>query len=337
MGLLMETQIPLVSIIIPVYNSSSFLLKTLFSLEEQTYKNYEIIFINDGSTDNSNDILEEYKRKKSNINLYYQNNSGVSVARNKGIELSKGEFITFLDSDDFYSPTFLEKLVSKQKQKNADLVYCGYNRIGNSGKLTMIPCPFKEGKILDSYLQKNGYFHFSGMLIRKKILLNYSINFEAGCNLSEDLLFTVKLLSKFNCYCVKEHLFNYVQRTGSIMCSNWSDAKWISDIQGRQKILNYLKDNYNKKDKQEILNLAMGCFFQREISYLIYCVKMMKYNRIKHYLSNNDFFYHAKKIGNYKLSKKDWKKYKIISKNNKAIWFCYTLYYRFFRLNLKIF
>ncbi|WP_143425821.1 glycosyltransferase family 2 protein, partial [Gilliamella sp. wkB171] len=335
--LLMENKIPLVSIIIPVYNSSSFILKTLNSLQKQTYENYEIIIINDGSTDNTNDILEEYNKKNCNVTLYYQKNSGVSVARNKGIELSKGEFITFLDSDDIYLPSFLEKLVSKQIQTNADLVYCGYNRISDSGKLTVIPCSFKEGNILDSYLQKNGYFHFSSILIRKNILLKYSINFEAGCNLSEDLLFTVKLLSNFNCFSVKEHLFNYVQRVGSVMCSSWSDEKWIYDIQGRQKILNYLMDNYNKKDKQEIINLAMAWVVRREISYLIDCVRMMKYNQIKHYLSNSDFYNHAKNIDNSKLTKKDWKKYKIISKNNKAIWFFYTLYYRIFRLNLKIF
>ncbi|MWN05768.1 glycosyltransferase family 2 protein [Gilliamella sp. Pas-s95] len=333
----MKKKMPLISIIIPVYNSSQFILSTLASLEAQSYNNYEIILINDGSTDNSLDILENYKKKHNNVILYNQKNSGVSVARNKGIELSNGEFITFLDSDDTYSPKFLEKILCRQKEENADLVYCGYNIISASGKLKAVPCLFKEGYILNFYLQRNGYFHFSGMLIRKKILLEKQIYFEIDRNISEDLLFTVQLLNNCNCYCVKENLFNYIQHSGSVMSSAWSENKWLSDIEGRKHILFYLVNNYDKNDKQEILKLASACIFQREISYLIDCVKKMKYKNIKYYLEYSDFNEKARLFEKDKLNKKDWEKFKIINRNNKMIWFLYTLYYRIFRLNVKFF
>ncbi len=319
----------------PVYNSSLFVLDTLASLQAQSYKNYEIIIINDGSTDNSIEILKEYQRGHNNIILYSQENSGVSMARNKGIALAHGEFLTFIDSDDTYSPNFLEKMVLRQNEKNADLVYCGYNRISSTGKRIIMPCSFREGSILDSYLQRNGYFHFSGMLIRKTILIDNFIYFEKERMISEDLLFTVKLLNKSDCYCVKEHLFNYVQRSGSIMSCSWSKDKWLSDIEGRQQILCYLINNYHKKDKQEILKLASACVFQREISYMIDCIKKLKYKEINNYLLNTNFNEKEQLFDEGRLNNKDKKKFLIIKKNNHIIWFFYTLYYRFLRFNLK--
>ncbi|MWN31263.1 MULTISPECIES: glycosyltransferase family 2 protein [unclassified Gilliamella] len=329
----MEIEMPLVSIIIPVYNSSKFILATLASLENQSYNNYEIILINDGSTDNSHNILENYKKKHNNVILYNQKNRGVSVARNKGIELSNGEFITFLDSDDTYSPNYLEKLLRRQKEENADLVYCGYNIIKNSDKSTVVPCLFKEGNILNFYLQRNGYFHFSGMLIRKNILLEKQIYFEVGRSISEDLLFTVQLLNNANCYCVKEHLFNYIQRPDSVMSSSWSKNKWLSDIKGREKILLYLTNNYDKNNKKEVLQLASEFIFQREISYMIDCIKKWKYKEINNYLIESNFIKKEQLFQEGKLNKKDKKKFLIIKKKNYVIWFFYTLYYRFLRFN----
>lgn len=325
---------PLISIIIPVYNASKFLSNTLNFLELQSYKNFEIIIINDGSTDNSYEILKEFQTKNSNTVIYNQNNKGVSAARNKGIELSKGKFITFLDSDDYFSPYFLEKMLLRQKETNADLIYCGYNRVNSSGKKQLMPCHFKEGNILIDYLDKNGYFHFSGMLINKKILIDNSINFEIKCDIAEDLLFTVKLLSNFQCFCIKEHLFNYVQRTNSVMSSPWTQNKWLSDINVRRNILSYLIKSYNKGDKEKVLKLASISIFLREISYLIDCLKNFKYKKIKNYISETDFFVKENLIEKTKCYNKDRKKFLIIKRNNYIIWFFYTLYYRLFRFRL---
>ena len=322
---------PLISIIIPVYNASKFILNTLNILESQSYKNFEIIIINDGSTDNSLEILNEFQRKNSNIIIYNQNNKGVSEARNKGIELSKGKFVTFLDSDDYFYPYFLEKMILIQKETNADLIYCGYNRINSSGKKQTMPCHFKEGNILINYLDKKGYFHFSGMLINKKILIDNSINFEINCDIAEDLLFTVKLLSNFQCFCIREHLFNYVQRTNSVMSSPWTQNEWLSDINVRKDILSYLIKNYNKDDKEKVLELASISVFLREISYLIDCLKNFKYKKIKNYIKETDFFAKEKYVEKTEFNNKDRKKFLIIKRDSNIIWFFYTLYYRFFR------
>ena len=336
----MKKKHPLISIVVPVYNSRLYIQHTLDSLDAQTYKNFEIIFIDDGSTDRTIDLLIEYKNKRNNISIYQQVNSGVSAARNKGIELSSGDFVTFLDSDDSYSSNYLEKMILRLQETNSDIVYCGYNEYyfsENKNKSKKISCLFLEGNVLKSYFQYNGYFHLSGILIRRKILLEKNISFEVGQNISEDLLFTVKLLSQLDFYCVKEHLFYYSKRVGSVMFSNWSDNKWLTDIIGRKKILTYLTKDYHKEDRSEVLELASRYVFQRELSYLIDCIKKMKYEKIKCYIKNNDMLLIECSLHKYKLNKKDINKFRIIKKNNKLIWFLYTIYYRFFRLNIKIF
>jgi len=333
----MKNDLPLISIIIPVYNSSEFILNTLLSLETQSYKNFEIIIINDGSTDNSLDIIDSYRKKAKNLILYTQINSGVSVARNKGIELANGEFVVFLDSDDCYIENFLEKMLDKQRRMNADLIYCGYNKINKFGDIKKIPCLFKEGRILKSYLEKDGYFHFSGMLIRRKVLFDKDIRFEEQQTISEDLLFTVKLLNHFECYCVKEYLFNYVERIGSTMTSSWSDKEWMIDINGRKKILHYLKHNYSKRDKRDVIQLSTLNILQREISYLIDCIKRMRYEKVKSYLRDDDFVNRIKMLKKNKLRRRDEIKLKILERNNTFVWFIYTIYYRFFRFRIKLF
>ena len=131
---------PLVSIIIPCFNCSVFVNEALESAINQTYKNKEIIVVNDGSTDNSQDILEQYK----NIHIIQQKNKGVSEARNSAIRLSKGEFIAFLDSDDYWDTDFLVEMVKQAKKTGTKLVYCGWEHVGNYIQAPFIPPDYES-------------------------------------------------------------------------------------------------------------------------------------------------------------------------------------------------
>lgn len=113
----------LVSIIVPVYNVENFLEETIASILNQSYKNYEVIFINDGSTDNSADIINSYISSFESVKLINQKNSGLSIARNVGIDASSGEYIYFFDSDDLLEPTALESCVSLMRKKNLDMLF----------------------------------------------------------------------------------------------------------------------------------------------------------------------------------------------------------------------
>ena len=111
-----------VSIIIPVYNTAKYLEDCLESASEQTLKDIEIIIVNDDSTDNSEDIIKKFCDKDNRFNYFKQTHKGVSSARNKGIELAKGEYIFFLDSDDIVAEDYFEKLYTNARKYNSDLV-----------------------------------------------------------------------------------------------------------------------------------------------------------------------------------------------------------------------
>lgn len=118
-----------VSLVIPVYNTSKYLEKCLDSILVQSFSDFEVICVDDGSTDDSVQIIELYQEKDSRIKLIKEAHNGVGNARNRGLEFSKGEFIQFLDSDDFFEPNMLEKMYDSAMQNSADMVVCSAQRV----------------------------------------------------------------------------------------------------------------------------------------------------------------------------------------------------------------
>ena len=121
-----ETHTPVISVIIPVYNVEKYVGKCLSSLVEQTFRDFEIIAVNDGSTDASPEILRHFERKYENITVVDQSNAGMSQARNAGMKLARGEYLAFVDSDDYVAPTYLEELHDACVQFDADISCCYY-------------------------------------------------------------------------------------------------------------------------------------------------------------------------------------------------------------------
>lgn len=116
---------PFISIIIPVYNTEEYISDCLDSILSQTYKNFEVIIVDDGSTDNSFNIVKNYQKNNDNITVLHIGNSGVSAARNLGIQLAKGEFLFFVDSDDTLYDHCLLSFVNEYTDKNLDLLVGG--------------------------------------------------------------------------------------------------------------------------------------------------------------------------------------------------------------------
>lgn len=136
---------PLVSIIIPVYNTEQHLQKCLDSVINQTYHNIEIILIDDGSTDNSGKICDDYAKKDDRVKVYHQKNSGVSCARNLGLDVAQGEYISFIDSDDYIDCELLQQVVSKVRHQEFDIIIFGYNEIKANG---IYPIPIDSNVML---------------------------------------------------------------------------------------------------------------------------------------------------------------------------------------------
>lgn len=120
---------PLISIIIPVYNSAKFIRKCLDSILAQTYTNWEAILVNDGSTDNCGVICDEYAKKNNRFKVLHQENKGVVSARNRAIATATGDFLAFVDSDDFISSIMLEKMVTLAVEEESDIVWCNVKKI----------------------------------------------------------------------------------------------------------------------------------------------------------------------------------------------------------------
>ena len=135
----------LVSIITPCYNGSKYIAETIESVLSQTYHNWEMIIIDDGSKDNSKQVVENYTVKDNRIKYLYQNNAGSAAARNNGIRCANGRYIALLDADDIWLPEFLEKQINFMKEKNAICVCCAYSRIDDMSQEILHPIkPMKE-------------------------------------------------------------------------------------------------------------------------------------------------------------------------------------------------
>lgn len=139
---MIQTQ-PFFSIIIPVYNAEKYIVRAVNSVLEQIYKNFELILIDDGSIDSSKKNVEEYISKYNNIHYFYQENSGVSAARNKGISVSKGQYVLFVDADDIVSDDLLQKVYESLSADNlnTDILFFGKKEVSNTGKVLAIKAP----------------------------------------------------------------------------------------------------------------------------------------------------------------------------------------------------
>jgi glycosyltransferase involved in cell wall biosynthesis len=160
---------PAVSIVIPVYNGERYLEQCLESVCNQTLKNIEIIAVNDGSTDSSRDILQEYRQRYSNLIIIDQEKAGASAARNKGMECAKGDYIGFVDADDWIDPMMFEEMYSSATKENADIAVCCVRRCSNQKKAS-------GGMDLFFFEQYREGFHWRDVINKIPSLRAYSYN-----------------------------------------------------------------------------------------------------------------------------------------------------------------
>ena len=212
----------MVSIIVPVYNTEKYIVRCIESIKDQTYKDYEAIIVNDGTKDNSIGVIEDLIKGDDRFIVLTKENGGLSDARNYGIEHSKGEWITFLDSDDFISPDYLEKSIEVAKEYDADISImgmCYLDEATNDYILNTSPTEEKvfnrEQAIEESLYQKRYSCCAPGKLYKREVIGD--IRFPVG-KLSEDLAVAHKLLgnAKKTVY-ISDYGYYYRQQGSSIM------------------------------------------------------------------------------------------------------------------------
>lgn len=208
-----------ISVIMPVYNSEKYVVRTVESVLAQTYDNYELIIIDDGSTDGTINLLKDRYSTNPKISIKSIENQGVSNARNVGISLASGDFISFIDSDDYYSSTFLEKMVGII-EPNCDLIICGYNIVNHFKEKTSISKVKIEAGCFDYYHLYSKYFYYKEMgifnpvwnkLFNTYIIKTNNLQFVKGQYMGEDLIFNLEFMRKSQkIKIIEDSLYNYV-------------------------------------------------------------------------------------------------------------------------------
>ena len=236
----------LISVIVPVYNVEKYLRECIDSIIRQTYKNIEIILIDDGSKDSSGQICDEYTKKDKRIKVIHQENRGVSSSRNLGIKKSNGKWITFVDSDDWLEDNFIEVLFNIAKRENADISISGYNRVQNSKiEKINISTEIQEYNSYE-YLIKTlnpqtglGFCHMR--LIRKAVINN--IQFDENLPVAEDALFNMQISTKINkAIHSNKNLYNYRNNSESVV-KKYNEKYAQKYLEAMEAIKKYLEDN----------------------------------------------------------------------------------------------
>lgn len=217
----------LVSVIVPVYNVEKYLKKCVNSIINQTYRNLEIILVDDGSPDRSPFLCDEFAKKDSRIKVVHKENGGLSDARNAGIEVSTGDYLMFVDSDDYIAAQMCEKLLTAIEKANADLSICNFlytsenpSEVDNQRNMHMsIPNEILTGRdIVENKLREGQRWYWVvawNKLYSRKLFAH--VRFAKGKLYEDEFIFHKILLQCERVACVAEPLYFYVQRDGSIM------------------------------------------------------------------------------------------------------------------------
>lgn len=190
-----------VSIILPIYNAEKTIARTIESIIKQTYKNIELILVNDGSEDESEKICLEYANKNANIKLFNKKNAGVSSARNFALGKATGKYVTFIDSDDCYHEKYVESMVYNLINKNVDMVICGYKRCNALKKkevsISLLDKVYSQNEynhLIEECQKKNLFNQVWNKIFLKNIIDKYSLCFDESLSLGEDFKFVINYI-----------------------------------------------------------------------------------------------------------------------------------------------
>lgn len=246
----------LISVVVPVYNVKEYLKRCITSIINQTYKNLEIILIDDGSTDQSGIICDDFSLQDKRIKVIHKLNEGLGLTRNKGIKESHGDYICFIDSDDYIDEKYIETIYSDLKKQEADVCYCGHTKdiegkyekrknplageafLEQDIKNIVIPrmCGCKFGN--DNIEMSSCMAIYSTKLIRK-----YSLKFPSERQyISEDLIFNINYLTKCNKICISDCVGYFYVTVNSSLTRKYNPDRLYKQIVMTQKIVELTKE-----------------------------------------------------------------------------------------------
>ncbi|TDL61521.1 glycosyltransferase [Rhodococcus qingshengii] len=268
-----------ISVIIPVYNVEKYLTRCIESVINQSYKDIEIVLINDGSPDSSGDICDYYASNDSRIRVIHKKNEGVSQARNSGLEVINGEYIFFLDSDDYIEEDAISKFSKRAKETAADIIIGNYKIINENNEITVCD-PFDTLKFANGTINKSTdkFKYFFGKsfgrnvwnkLYNTKLVKDLNILFEREINYGEDFLFNLKLFINYpNIELLNEYTYYYFINKGSIT-NTYQNNLTKSNLLLLEKFHSYAKEQNKLNDNKDLIaflsftlidNSSRNCF-----------------------------------------------------------------------------
>lgn len=297
----------MISVIVPMYNAENTIVRCIESIITQSYNNLEIILIDDGSQDRTLQICREYIKVDARIKVYSQNNTGVSAARNLGINKAHGTFLQFVDSDDYIDPNMCSSLIQKT-QNNMDLVICGYNNLFNNR--------IESCKCMDLTVYKLEDLEETFPFLLEKFMLQGPCNklyrkdkivekFDCSLDLGEDLIFNLNYLSKINCITIiSKELYTYVHENTNSLTEKFR----VNGFDIAKKLYNYLISFNHILFKDNVkIEMVISTLFINEVLHHIKLLilednisKCEKFKYINSYFNDNNIKISLKK---YKCSK----------------------------------
>ena len=240
----------MISVVVPVYNMEKYVLECLDSIKNQVFKDYEIIVVDDGSTDLSVDVIKKFSYSNSNIKIKIisQENSGVSAARNRGLKEACGEYVCFVDSDDVLAPQYLYEMYKVLIKTGTGLVFCYLKIVYNNYDISKYKY-IDNGYIIDNnvnILRKILYFKFTvgigSFLVKKNILIDNDLKFTEGFMYGEDKYLIYKIVNNTPCIAIcNSSLYIYRVRSGSAIST--INSRRIEATNLLHSLENYFEEN----------------------------------------------------------------------------------------------
>lgn len=302
-------QNPLVSIIMPVYNSEEYLNDSIESLINQKYKNIEIICVDDGSTDGSIDILYKYQEYDNRVKIIKQRNQFAGVARNNGLENALGKYVMFLDSDDIFEKNMIKNMVNKAEKHNTDIIFFGFYRFtGSKTKRSVMGIPYKNKKVISPLEISDNVFQIAqgvpwNKFYNKEFVLNSEIKFQ-NLKSNNDIFFSkmTSILANRILFDDKRYINYRVNNDSStqgqynVKSGNYTKAitAMYDEMIKRDMYLNF-KDSFEKYTLDSFIEIIGKCtdlesfeYFINDVSKSLEHMNIVKENKIlmKHKAKN---------------------------------------------------
>jgi len=324
-----------VSVIVPIYNTEQYLQKCINSILNQSFKDFEMILVNDGSTDRSVEIIEKYKTESSNIVVINKENAGLGQARNSALEICNGDYIAFVDSDDCIELDMLKLMYSKSLEQDLDILICNYKFVDVNGvRIRDDNVILNDNEIIDNiecikrFLVTNTIEGFAcNKLFKKELFHNYNIRYPKAMKY-EDIPTTMSLLSKANRIgFIDKELYNYLLRENSI-----TSTKTIENtkdyINAHLMVGDILENN-----SIDSLQKEYDYFYSKRVINEVYRFLRTNNNKEENKLFAEDMIKYMKKISKYNIcmSNKYYKKIELL----KVMIKFYLYYIYLIKLTLK--